>query len=359
MHGPNDSNLPLQALLNMLETDLRNIERGVYKMPADLVPSLTSPQWNPLAVARMAFDFMEDQKAVSERRKRRGGLDVRESFSKPENAPDYFYRSFHYQTDGWLSRKSSRIYDYQVETLFFGVADVMRRTVSLPHIHAFVESSGRQPADIRHLDVATGTGRFLSEVKHNYPSLRSTALDLSQAYLDEAREATLKDHTATTAFVNANAEAMPFADETFDLVTNVYLLHELPPPARRNVIREMARVLRVGGRLVIVDSAQKGDMGPALDAALARFPVSYHEPYYMSYINEKFGPFFEANGLRVETMELGFVNKSWVLTKVAPAAAAASVPAEGMATEAQAEDHVDSAMSEGSKPDSQSPSEAQ
>ena len=56
-----------------------------------------------------------------------------------------------------------------------------------------------------------------------------------------------------------NAEAMPFKDGWFDVVTCVYLFHELPKNARRNVLRDMLRVLRPGGLCVIEDSAQRAE----------------------------------------------------------------------------------------------------
>ena len=54
-----------------------------------------------------------------------------------------------------------------------------------------------------------------------------------------------------------------FEDGEFDAVTNVYLFHEMPKEARRNAAREYARVLKPGGKLFFVDSAQVGD-GAAL-----------------------------------------------------------------------------------------------
>ena len=81
------------------------------------------------------------------------------------------------------------------------------------------------------------------------------------------------------------AEALPLPDNSQDAVTNVFLFHELPPKVRRITIRECARVLKPGGRLVILDSLQCGDR-PGYDGLLELFPQNYHEPYYSSYINE-------------------------------------------------------------------------
>ena len=53
------------------------------------------------------------------------------------------------------------------------------------------------------------------------------------------------------SLVAENAEKLPYRDDYFDIVTSVYLLHELPRRVRHGVIEEMHRVLRPGGALVI------------------------------------------------------------------------------------------------------------
>ena len=83
--------------------------------------------------------------------------------------------------------------------------------------------------------------------------------------------------------VEAGAEAIPAGDAAFDIVTCVYLMHELPPAARRKIAAEIVRVLKPGGVLVLVDSLQLGDE-PDYDATLEWFPVAFHEPYYAGYL---------------------------------------------------------------------------
>ena len=46
--------------------------------------------------------------------------------------PDYYLQNFHYQTGGYLTEQSARLYDIQVETLFMGTASLMRRQVLQP-----------------------------------------------------------------------------------------------------------------------------------------------------------------------------------------------------------------------------------
>ena len=88
--------------------------------------------------------------------------------------------------------------------LFGGAADAMRRQALVPLHHEILRRGVRET---RLLDLACGTGRFLREVKNNYPRLPVTGLDLSPFYLDEARRA-LADWSRTD-FLAAPAEAVP------------------------------------------------------------------------------------------------------------------------------------------------------
>src|SRR5438874_1989350 len=86
-----------------------------------------------------------------------------------QNLPQYYRQNFHYQTDGYLSADSARLYDFQVEALFSGTADAMRRRAFVP-IARFVEK--RNPKRAILLDVGAGTGGFLSFVKRASPGLK-------------------------------------------------------------------------------------------------------------------------------------------------------------------------------------------
>ena len=81
------------------------------------------------------------------------------------------------------------------------------------------------------------------------------------------------------------AEAIPADDASYDAATCVYLFHELPPRVRREVARELARLIKPGGVLVLADSLQWND-NPALERMLEYFPHGFHEPYFASYLEE-------------------------------------------------------------------------
>jgi len=289
-------------LRRLLVQDWRNIEAGFYRMPHDLVES-------PLTALAKAGRYFADLPAVERRRHQGSSKEVFDDPALRRRYPRYYLQNFHYQSDGYLSPESAELYDHQVEVLFGGGADAMRRQALVPLYHLLQQ---RRIAETRLLDVACGTGRFLTFLKDNYPRLAITALDLSPAYLAKAR-ADLKPWRGIT-FVEAAAEASGLPDESHDLATCIYLFHELPQKVREAVAREIARVLKPGGRLVFLDSLQLGD-APDYDGLLERFPVAFHEPYYADYIRRDLSALFEANGFTVEQVEPVYFSRLMVLAK--------------------------------------------
>jgi len=162
------------------------------------------------------------------------------------------------------------------------------------------------------LDVACGTGRFLGSVRQAYPRLGLIGSDLSESYLGEARRH-LASYRACN-FVMANAERLPFADRAYDVVTSIYLFHEVPPKVRRVIAAEFARVLKPGGRLIFMDSLQQGDV-PVYDGMLQSFPLNFHEPYYATYTREDLAALFADAGLEAVTSEPVFLSKLVVADK--------------------------------------------
>jgi ubiquinone/menaquinone biosynthesis C-methylase UbiE len=223
--------------------------------------------------------------------------------------PDYYLQNFHFQSDGWLTEESADRYDTQVEVLFKGTANAMRRQALPPLAEAF---AGRDQRKLRLIDIGCGTGRFIDFVKQVWPRLPTLGLDLSEAYIRHARRH-LKRWSRINLLV-ANAEAIPAPDNSCDAVTSIFLLHELPPEVRRIMTGEAARVLKPGGRLVLMDSLQLGDE-PDYDGMLERFPQNYHEPYYQSYVSEDFSAIARRCGLVHRRDTKAFVSKVMVFDK--------------------------------------------
>ena len=208
-----------------------------------------------------------------------------------------------------MTEDSAKRYDLQVEVLFYGTANAIRRQALLPLRQVF---AGRDQRRLRLLDVGCGTGRFLNFVKQCWPRLPCIGLDMSEPYLREARR-----HLQAWSRLNvvvAKGEMIPLPDATQEAVTNVFMMHELPSDVRRDVFREFERVLKPGGRLIILDSLQRGDE-PDYDGLLEMFPQNFHEPYYADYLNEDFAALAKETGLRHTRSEKAFVSKAMVFDK--------------------------------------------
>ena len=289
------------ALGNMLLADAENVRRGLY-------PPMEPEPGGPVQLFARVREMLADLPGALSRRASEEADSVRTE-PRAEGLPDYYVQDFHFQTGGYLSEQSARLYDIQVETLFYGAANAMRRA-ALPAISA--EIAGRDQRRLALLDVACGTGRFLRQVRLAWPALQLTGIDLSQAYLAEARR-----HIGTlrpAALFEGNAEAIPLPDASQDIVSCVFLFHELPPEVRRVVASEMARVLKPGGLMVFVDSLQMGDR-PGWDGLLEAFPVRFHEPYFRHYAIDDLDAVFGEAGLVAEKQSLAFMAKVMVRRK--------------------------------------------
>lgn len=100
----------------------------------------------------------------------------------------------------------------------------------------------------RVLDAPCGTGELERRLLRHVPSLRIVGVDVSREML---RQAAAKDVEGCVQWMRADVSVLPLADESFDWVFCVNSFHYFRAP--RKTLAEFHRVLRPGGRLVLVD----------------------------------------------------------------------------------------------------------
>jgi len=298
-----------QRLQALMAADVADAEAGVY--PRSLL--FDNPWGDFFAYYPVVW---ADMPAIWERIRDRRYQDLPEDVDTT-GYPKYYLQNFHHQTDGYLSDLSANLYDLQVEILFNGTADAMRRRVLAPVRAGLQETFADVPPSLlRVLDVACGTGRTLRMLRAALPHASLFGTDLSPAYLRKANELLSELPGELPQLLHANAESLPYADAYFHGLTCVFTFHELPADARQNVIDEAYRVLQPGSTFVICDSIQALD-SPEFEEMMHNFPAMFHEPYYRHYITDSLDDRLRAAGFEVREMYNQLVSKYWVARKPA------------------------------------------
>lgn len=298
-----------------LRDDVRRVRDGVHNAPWLATPSYAAVAAAPVNAARSVGQLANA--GVSMLQSILTG-EAGKVWLRGDTYPEYYRFPFHFQTDGWLSSASADAYDALTETLFCGRQDAMQR-VTLHALSDFIFSNptstrtrtratantgmkmemiNGNSARVRTpviVEMGAGTGRFSTFVRDNFRNAELHVTDLSPFYLEKARDYMHEWHRVVqpdtgslgeTHFIQANAERLPLDTASVDVVYSVYLMHELPPHARRAVIAEAARLLRPGGMFVLTDSVQLGDR-PAWDQNIGMFG-NFSEPWFLSYVMQDF-----------------------------------------------------------------------
>jgi ubiquinone/menaquinone biosynthesis C-methylase UbiE len=294
-----------QKLNDLLEVDWQDAERGIY--PKSL---LFDNPWEDF------FRYYPAEWLDLTQRWLRANQKKYQEFSTQIDTldyPSYYVQNFHYQTDGYLSDLSANLYDLQVELLFGGSADAMRRRILAPLVLA-LHATSVHPRQIRILDVACGTGRTLKLIRSALPQASLYGTDLSPAYLRKANELLSQIPGELPQLLQANAEELPYLDNYFHAVTSVFLFHELPATVRQRVIEECFRVTKPGGIFILCDSIQMSD-SPEMQPTMEFFDDTYHEPYYKHYTTDNLVERLEKAGFENIEMQVHFLSKYLIAHK--------------------------------------------
>ena len=303
-----------KALINEVRRSMENLEKIDWQeAEAGIYPrsQLFEAPW--LEWAKKYPLVWLDMPKTWERRKKNKTREIPRNVNE-EDYPNYYLQNFHHQTDGYLSDHSAEIYDIQVEILFNGTADSMRRRVLAPLKRGLKKYLSEETKKVKVLDIATGTGRTLQQIQSALPQVELYGLDLSGSYLKQASKYLSSRSGDLVQLTKGNAENMPYESESFQALTCVFLLHELPRDARQNVLNDCFRLLEPGGTLVLADSIQIKD-SPEFTPIMDNFHKIFHEPYYRDYIVDNINLRLENSGFSSITSESHFMTKVWKANK--------------------------------------------
>ncbi len=141
----------------------------------------------------------------------------------------------------------ARLYDLLGAVLMLGREPAMReQTIALARI-----APGEQV-----LEVGCGTGEIARRAKARSGRTGSVAgIDPSAEMIAVARQKAARANLDIDYRV-AGAEALPFADATYDVVVSSLMMHHLPEDLKPRALAEIRRVLKPGSRLIVVDFQQ-------------------------------------------------------------------------------------------------------
>jgi ubiquinone/menaquinone biosynthesis C-methylase UbiE len=138
----------------------------------------------------------------------------------------------------------ARLYDLGTTLLYFGQLAALHRTI--------VDLAGIRPGE-RILDVGCGPGRLaIVAGTAAAPGGETCGIDPAPEMVELARRRATRAG-APVRFEVGVIEALPFANDRFDVVLSSLMLHHLPDELKRRGLAEIHRVLRPAGRLVAVD----------------------------------------------------------------------------------------------------------
>ena len=130
----------------------------------------------------------------------------------------------------------------------------LTRLVGLPRVHRELLERAELRSGQRVLEIGCGPGGLLRLARRRHPDVDLAGLDPDPDALDRAR----RRLGPATRLERGFADALPYPDASVDRVLSSFMWHHLDPADKPAVSREIARVLRPGGQLHLVDVAGAG-----------------------------------------------------------------------------------------------------
>lgn len=153
---------------------------------------------------------------------------------------------------------------------------ILQKLLFEPSHKAIIARIRAQSTDAprRILDIGCGTGVFAARIRQAMPEAKVWGIDLVSGMLTKGAQR-WQSHAGHIAPIQGDSERLPFASDSFDVVTCANSFHHYPHQDR--AVAEMFRVLRPGGRLMLVDGYRDAPWGWFIyDVCVAKVEGSVH-----------------------------------------------------------------------------------
>lgn len=221
------------------------LERGAQKLKWRTLTAVVSEHWDDLSTS---FDNDGPSTATTE----------------IEGDLPTWYTSWdiHCQPGGvWGDRSSALVYELGTKVLHIGrnsrneLHELFTSTVLRPAL----ESTPGAANGGRILDLGCGFGKSTTPIKELLPQAQVIGVDLSGPCVELAA-ARASQAGLDITFTQADGAKLPLDEQDVDVITGTMVLHEMPLPVLRTVLREIARVLTPGGAVRFLEFMRTGDV---------------------------------------------------------------------------------------------------
>lgn len=241
---------------------------------------------------RLLADAAYYERELDEAEKRNPG---RLHYDPSFEVPPYARLPIHLQPGGYVGDTlAGYVFHYGTQVFYQGENDQ-------DELHKQVAASVELPADgrvRRVLDLGCSIGQATTALKERLPNAEVTGMDVALPLLRYAHKRAT-DLGIDVHFRQGLAEDTGLDSGSFDVVLTYILFHEVPSRLFDPIVAEIARLLRPGGTLTVVD-APNGKSFPAGQRLWMQFDAQYNcEPYSPAFVATDLRGLLERHGLRV------------------------------------------------------------
>jgi len=161
--------------------------------------------------------------------------------------PRWYLHRWHFLPEGYLSARSAAGYENVIRRVYYQGTDArLNRSV-------VGELEGLNPGSI--LEVGCGPGRLLEAISEAGFSEGLVGVDLSPYLLERAAR---RLDGRTVRLAHADGLTLPAAEGSFDVAVAAHYVGHLPRALRGRALKEIARVVRPGGHVILIDHRWHG-----------------------------------------------------------------------------------------------------